>query len=163
MYQFITHTWNPLAGECSHKCTYCSTYKLSKRYPVIAKKYSGPLHLDDSCMKDVFTSDQFIFVAAQNDLFSYEVSGCVILDVLNHCRKYDAKYLFQTKNPGRILDYLGQIPKNSVICTTIETNRWYPEIMGNCPRPIQRSGAMDRISKYFKTYVTIEPIMDFDL
>lgn len=23
MYEFVTHTWNPIKGKCSHGCTYC--------------------------------------------------------------------------------------------------------------------------------------------
>jgi hypothetical protein len=34
--------------------------------------------------------------------------------------------------------------------------------MGNCPRPVERAGAMEKIG-IFDKFVTIEPIMDFDL
>ena len=27
MYEFITHTWNPIVGECYHKCSYCYVKK----------------------------------------------------------------------------------------------------------------------------------------
>jgi len=52
-----------------------------------------------------------------------------------------------------------------VICTTIETNRSYPTIMRNCPIPMVRSWTMnDVVHEYdIDTYVTIEPIMDFDV
>ncbi|HYQ55883.1 MAG TPA: hypothetical protein VEP89_00965 [Draconibacterium sp.] len=40
---------------------------------------------------------------------------------------FDKKYLFQSKNPKRFADF--ELPPKSVVCTTIETNRWYPEIM----------------------------------
>jgi len=49
---------------------------------------------------------------------------------------------------------------NAVACTTIETNRWYPEIMRNSPLPDFRADAM---GEFTERYVTIEPIMDFDL
>ena len=46
MYPWLTHTWNPLAGECPHKCTYCSTHNLKKRYEAIRNKYSGEPRAD---------------------------------------------------------------------------------------------------------------------
>ncbi len=162
MYTHITHTWNPLGGECFHKCGYCSTHKLVLRYPVIKKKYSGPPRLDEKCMRDQFNDDMFIFVVAQNDLFAWGVPGDIILSVLEYCRKFNCKYLFQTKNPVRILDYLGFMPKNSTICTTIESDIIH-ESMKDCPRPEIRSEGMNIISKHFRIFVTIEPVMDFNL
>ncbi len=54
--------------------------------------------------------------------------------------------------------------KHSVVCTTIETNRNYPEFMVNSPKIEDRVSAMEKIAERgIKTYVTIEPIMDFDL
>jgi len=49
-------------------------------------------------------------------------------------------------------------------CTTLETNRYYPDIMNNVPRIEERVEAMARIAGIgFKTMVTAEPLMDFDL
>jgi hypothetical protein len=54
--------------------------------------------------------------------------------------------------------------KRSVVCTTIETNRSYPEIMRNSPLIEDRVKAMADISaRGIKTYVTTEPLMEFDL
>ena len=50
---------------------------------------------------------------------------------------------------------------SSVITTTIETNRWYGDIMNNSPHPKARALAMQDI--HLEKYVTIEPILDFDL
>ena len=49
-------------------------------------------------------------------------------------------------------------------CTTLETNRYYPDIMNNAPRIEDRVNAMEKIADLgFKTMVTAEPLMDFDL
>jgi len=37
--------WNPLGGECPHKCSYCSTNFLKQRYEAVRSKYSGPPQL----------------------------------------------------------------------------------------------------------------------
>jgi len=51
-----------------------------------------------------------------------------------------------------------------VVCTTIETNRFYPEIMRNSPEIEERVRAMEKIANLgIDTYVTAEPLMQFDL
>ena len=53
--------------------------------------------------------------------------------------------------------------QSSVICTTIESNRYYPSIMNHAPHVEERALAMNEIaSKGIETYLTIEPIMAFD-
>ena len=32
MYEFVTHTWNPIKGKCSHGCTYCYMKKMCSRF-----------------------------------------------------------------------------------------------------------------------------------
>jgi len=159
MYPWITHTWNPLAGKCLHGCGYCSTNKFY--YPLLVEKYSGEPRVCDSFLKDNLGNDNFIFVVAQNDLFAEGVPGEFIYSILAHCDEANNSYLFQSKNPKRIFDFEDFLPKKSVICTTIETNRYYPQ-MGNTPMPNDRALWMNAIHE-FKKYVTIEPIMDFDL
>ena len=51
---------------------------------------------------------------------------------------------------------------NYIFGTTIETNRFYSQ-MGKAPKPFNRALNIAHITKYFRTMVTIEPIMDFDL
>ena len=85
--------------------------------------------------------------------------------VLDYCDKSANKYLFQSKNPSRILDFITHpVFHHSVICTTIETNRFYPEIMRNSPKIEERVRAMEKIANLgINTYVTTEPLMQFDL
>lgn len=53
--------------------------------------------------------------------------------------------------------------KNAVFCTTIETNRDDFSI-SQAPSMIERATAMARMKELgFQTYVTAEPLMDFDL
>jgi protein gp37 len=160
MYSDITHTWNPLGGKCLHDCAYCSTHKLSSK-PVIAAKYSGEIRLANS-VYDNLGKGKTIFVCAQNDLFAAGVDQFMIERILNQCRRFpDNIYHFQTKNPDRFNEFTDLFPKNSILCTTIETNRWYQDIMHSCPLPIHRSQAMFHV-KGFEKRVTIEPIIEFD-
>lgn len=160
MYEFISHTWNPLAGVCPHGCSYCSTENL-KKYPAVKSKYSGEVRLEEKEFETNLKSKNFIFVCAQHDLFADGVPSIGIKQILEYCSTFDNEYLFQSKNPKRFAEF--KLPKNSVVCTTIETNRWYPVIMNNAPHPEERAEAMESLSKTYSTYVTIEPILDFDL
>jgi len=162
MYKFITDTWNPIAGKCPHNCSYCSTNKFY--YPLLVEKYSGKIRLEENELKTNLGKDNIIFVAAQNDLFANDVPGDVILKILEYCHKFDNKYFFQSKNTEKMFAFAEYMPKNSVVCTTIESNRLYPEIQGNSPEYMQRSNYLRLFkAKGFETYVTIEPVMDFDL
>ena len=160
MYEFVTHTWNTVKGECPHDCGYCYMKGIAKRF---CKKQS-PIHFDEEELKTNLGKGNFIFVGSSNDLFAKDIPDEWLLKTLKHCEKHDNGYLFQSKNPDRILDYIDAcvITDKSVICTTIETNRYYRKIMGKSPLVEDRAEAMNIISKVVKTYVTIEPIMDFD-
>jgi len=105
----------------------------------------------------------FIFVESGNDLFAKNIPEKWIIDTLDYCNHYDNKYLFQSKNPGRIIDYMTHpVFCKTFVCTTIETNRWY-DCMGTAPATVDRANKMGIISEYFPVYITIEPVLDFDL
>jgi len=161
MYEFVTHTWNTVKGKCPHDCGYCYMKGIAKRF----NKHQCPVHFDEKELKTNLGEGNFIFVGSSNDLFAKDIPEEWILKTLKYCEKFNSKYLFQTKNPTRILDYIDTcvISDKSTICTTIETNRYYHDIMGDCPLVNNRADAMNIISEVVKTFVTIEPIMDFDL
>jgi len=150
MYEFVTHTWNTIKGECPHDCTYCYMKRWGKLNPV---------RLDRKEFKTDLGNGNFIFVGSSCDMWAKDIPYEWIEETLAHCQKYDNRYLFQTKDPIRMLGKFDGL--NAVGCTTIETNRWYPEIMQNSPSPDLRADAMSMLDA--DRYVTIEPIIDFDL
>jgi len=159
-------TVNPLGGQCGHKCLYCSTISLSKIYPGVRNKYQGEYKLYESELKKSWGKNNQIFVCAQNDLFEAGVPGDFIEAILEKARNSDKSnlFMFQTKNPARMVHYLGKFPDNCMLGTTIETNRedlikeW-----SDAPTIKSRAEAIKYIGNYgFLTYITIEPIMDFD-
>lgn len=154
-------TWNPLAGECPHKCKYCSTHSLM-RYPVIKAKYSGELRLDEKAWSKNLGKGNTWFVCAQNDLFAELVKHLHIILIINYCKHFPENiYFFQSKNPARMIDYKYSFPKGSILCTTIESNR--DNLSCNAPGMEDRAYAMKHLKGFFKTAITIEPIVDFDL
>lgn len=148
MYSFITHTANAIKGKCPHDCSYC-----------YMKRWGGlrDVRLDTKELKIPMSEGNFIFVGSSCDMFAEDIPADWIRRTLDHCREYNNRYLFQSKNPRRMT----VSGLNAVVCTTIETNRWYPEIMVNSPMPKLRAYDMSKLSN--EKYVTIEPIMDFDL
>ena len=153
MYDFVNKTWNTVKGQCYHDCSYC----YMKRW-----KNLKPARFDEKELNIDLGSGNFIFVGSSNDLFAIENDYNWIYMTLYHCNKYPKnKYLFQTKIPEELFYWRNQLPINSVFCTTLESNRWYHDHMGNSPSPYNRMLAMQRIKK--DKYITIEPIMDFGL
>jgi DNA repair photolyase len=161
MYDFVTHTWNTVKGECPHKCSYCYMEGIRKRF----NKECKPPYFDESELKTNLGTGSYIFVGSSNDLFAKEHPEEWILKTLKHCEKFDNRYLFQSKNPARILEYIDAcvIADKSTVCTTIETNRYYYGIMNTSPLVSNRAEAMNIISEVVATFVTIEPIINFDL
>jgi DNA repair photolyase len=157
MYKWVTHTWNPVRGFCPYNCAYCYTHRWG---------YQRPLHLDKGDLRADLGAGNFIFVCSGCDLFHPDIPEDWIEAVNAHVRKYqENQYLWHTKNPGRMLELAHKgcytVAGNPAICTTIETNRWRPD-MGLAPRPDARFRDMARISG-MKKMITIEPVMDFDI
>jgi len=153
MYSWVTHTWNTVKGQCPHDCHYCYMHRWGQQKPV---------RFDEKELMTDLGNGNFIFVGSSCDLFARPIPNEWITETLNYCRAFVGNdYLFQSKNPEGFKDFEMYIPKSSRLCTTIETNRHYPE-MGDTPHPFVRSEDMYDLSDW-KRYVTIEPIMDFDL
>ncbi len=153
MYGFVTHTWNPIKGECSHDCKYC--------YMKVWKQ--KPLHLVEKELNDDLGWDNFIFVGSSTDMFAEDVPTEWIEKVLSCCKvSYKNKYLFQTKNPNRFYEFIGKIPRNSVLATTLETDN--SNKFSKAPDFQQRVYWIYQVGKEgYDTIITIEPIMDFVL
>ena len=151
MYPFLTHTWNPIRGECPHKCIYC--YMLV--YPQPA------LHFADKEMNTNLGSGNYIFVGSSTDMWADDVPSSWIEQVLAKCTS-DNKYLFQSKNPARFIEFIDKMPVGVILGTTIETNRLYPDI-SKAPTTLHRMSIMTGLSELLPTMVSIEPIIDFDV
>lgn len=164
MYEFITHTWNPIKGRCFHDCAYC--YMKEHGFQL------DELRLDLEEFKTDLGTDNFIFVGSGTDLFANGVPTEWIKRTLDYCNEFNNnlfgfgnKYLFQSKNPARILEFIQHtVFQHSIVCTTLESNRWYSDYMKYAPKIENRVIAIEELANLgVDTYVTIEPIMDFDL
>lgn len=153
MYGFVTHTWNPIKGKCSHDCKYC--------YMKVWKQ--KPIRLVEKELQDDLGVGNFIFVGSSTDMFASDVPSEWISKVLCCCKVNNKnKYLFQTKNPARFKEFIGYIPKNSVLGTTLETN--LDENLSKAPLFEDRTYWMLQMKQEgYDTMITIEPIVKFVL
>ncbi len=165
MYKFpnlpYVYTWNPIAGECLHKCSYCYVQRGMAR---MSGKYKGKSRLVEKELHiNLYTGKckpKTVFISSCNDLFGEWIPQLWIEKVLENCREYPLNtYLFQSKNPGRFQYFMGLYPRNSVFCTTIERNGIF--IPKYAPHPQERAHAM--INLHGRKTITIEPIEDFEM
>ena len=156
MYRFITHTWNTIKGECPHGCSYCYMKRWGKQ---------PPLHFDEKELKTDLGKNNFIFVGSSCDMFAKNIPFDWVYETLEHCKKHtENEYLLQTKNTDNLAlaMFFQMLNEYFSLCTTLETNRTYRAIMNNSPAIIDRVLNFAKIPAEHK-YITIEPIMDFDL
>ena len=153
MYDFVTHTWNPIKGACHHMCSYCYMKRWGKQKPV---------RLDEKDLNTYHKGGNFIFVGSSCDMWAKDIPDEWISRVLEKCTIFN-RYFFQSKNPARFLDFTKELPNASVYCTTLETNRHYLDTMMLAPPPLARVKAMMKVTQVKPVYITIEPIMKFDL
>jgi DNA repair photolyase len=153
MFPFITATWNPLGGECLHKCSYCWARKLAERYQ--HKKYQGKPRLITHELERKFTEKDFVFVCDMTDLFGHWVPAEIIEAILEYIHKSPATFLLLTKNPWRYREF--KIPVNCVCGATIESDIDH-ELTG--PPEAHRILAMVML-KNVRKMVSIEPVMEF--
>lgn len=152
MYSFVSHTWNPIRGKCPHDCIYC----YMKVYP------QPELHFVEKEMETNLSEGNFIFVGSSTDMWCKAAWTQWIMDTLKHCRQFDNRYLFQSKNPDRFLIFASEFPNRTILGTTIETS--ISHVFSEAPAPRERLEAMIELKrKAIPRMVSIEPIIDFNL
>lgn len=159
MYDWVTHTHAHLGGECPHRCSYC--YVDSPRFGRPAR-YQGALRLIWAELSVRYGAGKTIFIDHMNDLWAREIPARWIGLVLDHCACWPKNtYVFQTKNPSRYVDFWADMPRNRMLGCTIETNRDIPASVSVAPAPGLR--AVEMMGLPGPRFVTVEPIMDFDV
>jgi DNA repair photolyase len=160
MFPFITDTWNPIAGNCPHNCSYCWAKKLIKNRPTLQVKYqhTDGFSFDPKQIHRKFQPGSFVFVCDMLDLFAANVPMVAVQTIMKLiAAQPDVTFLLLTKNPRYA--WIVEIPKNAVVGATIESNIDYP--VSQAPKQKDRLEAMQDITD--RKMISIEPIMDFDL
>jgi DNA repair photolyase len=162
MYPFVDWLWNPVIGKCQHDCSYCYVKRIANRF---RQEQANP-RLVEAELKCGLGSNNYIFVCSGCDLFANNIPYGWIKKTIDYAHSFEGnRYLFQTKNPKRfITSYFELSAEKDVLCTTIETDQRLPEIMQNAPSPFARAKYMTAMKERgFRTMVTIEPVIDFNL
>lgn len=165
MYDWVTKTWNPLAGECAHRCPYCYMNAMRKRYN--NPKWIGEPRIDEKAFLSArFKPNDVVFVQNISDLFAWDVKEADIFRIMMKCRSFidtGTRFVFQTRNVSRGVLF-NLIPDGSFLGTTIDTNRDIGCKSDNKAR--ERSHYLrdfGRFAKDVKRFVTIEPVLKFDI
>ena len=161
MYEFVHYTWNPIKGKCLHDCSYCYMKQ-------IAPNATQPRLAEYEFETDLGKGNS-IFIGSSTDMFAEDIPSGWIVNVLDFCQLHNDPenantFLLQSKNPKRFLEFINHpLMQDVVFATTIESNRFYPEIMNKAPKIEDRVEALEEIAGLgFKTMVTAEPLMQFD-
>ncbi len=154
-------TWTPV-GACKHHCydDGCWAARLAPKIPRYKDGFDHP-KLFEHELKKRFRGYVVVFVSAMGDLFGVWVPDEWIYRVIEAMKKSDPRVTFflETKNPARYAKFLHLLPPNTILSTTIETNRDYQVSMA--PSVRDRFEAFRKLAWPHK-HVSIEPIMDFD-
>lgn len=174
MFPFITHTANPLGGRCPYQCIYDwaqGPKGLVNRYNM--EKYRGPARLFENVLKKRYKKGDFVFSVDMTDPNHLGVTDEMKLRIYEwYQQSPETMFLELSKNPMRhvtILEYLREhgyedFTPNLVLGATIESNRKYPSI-SKAPPQDERLYWMIQLSDMTrnKLFISIEPILDFDL
>jgi protein gp37 len=189
MFEFVTKIWNPVVG-CKHNCKYCWARKLAEtklancwpyNLPLLGSQCANGLQepgrpyrfygcwLNEQRFKQRFGEGDFVFVSDMGDLFGEWVPAGYIERVCAAMRSSPlAQFLLMTKNPKRYYFEIQHIPWNCVLGVTVESNRDYPDV-SRAPDQSERLRRLwqlkwdANVSGRFKRFISVEPIMDFDL
>lgn len=146
-------------GHCFFNCRYCSK---NKRFKKVA-----PHYLSEQALHENLGSDKIVFVASGSDICAPNITDHDRLRVLDHCASYSGNtYWIQSKAPEVLTSKQMFLEHPVWACaylgTTIETNRDYH--LSQAPNVEQRADALATAAEYdIRTYVTLEPLVDFDL
>lgn len=164
-------TLNPVTG-CQHECKYCYAERVINGRLRNSEKYKrhgfAPTKHPQASYRYLGKSKTF-FVCSLGDLFGDWMTNDIIIDVLNNCGAADKSntFLFLTKNPTRYQTFFPKHPHliydlNFIFGATIESNIEHPNI-SKAPLEFERIQAMRSLPKSVRKFVSIEPVMAFEL
>jgi len=155
MYEDVK-TWNGMYGICPHNCLYCYNRRYWGNW--------GEMRFNERAFKTNLGSGKVWFIGSSCDMFADKISREWIIESIKHLQKYPKNtYLLQSKNPKRFLEFV--YPNlNVILGTTIETDK--DELIlkySDAPLVKHRKYWMCQLPNSTRKFVTIEPIMKFDL
>jgi len=177
MYPWCDFTANPLQGKCPNDCKYCYMKDIKKFAKAVKHKYRGSQRVSEKSLsystgrhkvrrrEDLpFIPDDklVIFVCSGNDL------GTAPKETKKRIARVcweepDYFYLFQSKYPAGFKEIEEYLPPNTMLGTTIETNRTdLCNRVSNAPNPQTRIEMLSEFDGDYWKMVSVEPKMVCD-
>lgn len=162
MFKSITKTWNPFVG-CTFECYHggCWARKLALEKLSHLPRYSDGFKpkLVFSELTKRFQLNEFVAVSLMGDI-SFATTEEILL-ILERIEQFPlTDFLIQSKNPRQYWAWNVTFPPNIYLGTTIETNHNFG--LTKAPAPFERFSYLVNYPHTPK-FLSIEPIMDFDL
>lgn len=156
---YVRHgTLNPREGVGGPKggCLYCKI------------PWRPHYHPERLCVENI-PNTPIVFVFGQGDITfckpEYVRRTFVVIrnKQASRVKSRNQLYYWQSKDPKCLEQYLDEFPDNSIVVTTLETNRdeGY-RLVSQAPLPSQRFKDLFDLD-YHKKVVTVEPVLDFDI
>ena len=160
---------------CEWECIYCKPSfqaQMKRQMPTVDKNgkkrgcqlcYEYKPHFHEERLKQslpLTTGDEFIWLIRSGDpCFMESKDFQKVLDLIAY--KPNRDFLIQTKNPKFLQDF--KYSDNCILGITLETNRniQYSKI-SEAPLPTLRAADFWKV-EHPRKFITIEPIMDFDM
>jgi len=152
-------TWNLFTG-CNFNCSYCwarqlAETRLKASYP---NGFIPTTHPDR--FNRHFKPDDFVFPVSMGDIAFAPTP--VWRTILHSVRNYpDTKFLLCTKAPSVYHNLQLSLMSNLYLGATLETNIKHPEL--SKAHPVTRRYHDMKYLAHPNKFISIEPIMDFDL
>jgi protein gp37 len=159
--EFADFSFNPITG-CRNGCYYCWAKKFNDRYfktdfsipqfheERLNEKIPGLPKVRNYIAKAISPDKPVIFTVDMGDIFSHGVNVQWQEDVIDYIILHqEAKFLLLTKRPMNYLSYIGRLPKNTFIGTSLDFAH-----NGKRLEPVKAMGR-----EGYRTFVNIEPLM----
>ena len=131
----------------------------------LGKKYTGPFRIHQRVINKKFDSGSFVAVQFMGDIGEPKIPSDVITRVFDEIRDQpEVNFLLLTKSDEFYKEYMHEIPANAICGITTETDKEIPRHISKAPNPQKRLDSLSWIKCYYpflKTFVSVEPIMDF--
>jgi len=156
-------SWKPFIG-CQFACSYCEPYRrtaLSRFNCYRCATYVPHWHAERLCKEKIPGGERLILLTAFGELAFADRDGLSrLFGLLQQRPQYS--FIIQTKAPA-FLSSFGQLPPNLIIDLTLETNRDFGyDAISSAPPPSIRLQQFKELHYPIK-WISIEPVLDFDL
>ena len=164
---------NPIGGKC-YECTFCYIHGkkgMKNRFPNMKKKYNGEFKIYPSVFNiNLNNVSKPMFFC---DCIDW-LHECMNTSILNRMIRWfkqhpNVEFLSLTRNPKAYHEIMYLLPKNFIFGITIESNCDYiglskaPSQSERIKQALQLRDHLNDLDMNNKIFISIEPIMKFDL